>query len=85
MGKLRSLAFEERKAYNRRIQQDINEISDQVIAGKSKSQIKKMKADQHNKMVKWIQDNQIVRMMGRVFTERETPIDGVEFITEIKP
>lgn len=78
---MRSLAFEERVAYNARIKKDDVELDEAEMSGMSKSQIKKLKARQHNDYQQWLKENKIVKMLGRVFTEKETMIEG----TEVKP
>jgi hypothetical protein len=73
---MRSLAFEERKAFERK-KLDLEEsIRSAKLVGASNSQIKKLKAFTHNEWQKYLKDNQIISIFGRIFTEKETPIEG---------
>lgn len=73
---MRKLAFEERKAYNKRLQQDQDVIDLAVKNEISNSQLKKLKAALHNERQKYLADNKIVSIFGYVYTELETPIEG---------
>lgn len=76
MGKLRSLAYEERKAYDKKLNDMKHEVDMAKWNGLSKSAIKRLKAKQHNEWQFYLQNNQIISILGRIFTEKETAIEG---------
>jgi hypothetical protein len=72
----RTLALEEKVALRSKARELEKRVFDAEDAGISKSQIKKLKAQNHNEWQKYLKDNKITQIFGYAYTELETAIEG---------
>ena len=70
---LRKMTVDEKTAYMKKRNDLKEKVSQAVSANISNSQMKKLKAQNHNEWQSYIKDNNIIALMGNLYIEETKP------------